>query len=472
MYIGSFYYEIPTTLMELNVTSVYFVIFSFLVFLLSRPFKSILRPYILLLANCLFVYSFGLDNLLWLLLFSIIAYSFSLIINKFHNKYLLILFDLSFIISLFTFKILNTNNGIFVPLGISFYTFKIISYLTDVYNTKVKLETNIIYFLDYIMFFPCISAGPINRADSFLKEIRSKHDFEYTDISTGFLLLALGLFEKLVFCDYLGLIVNTISSNTSLTGLNVLLGVILYSFEIYLDFDSYSNIAIGIARMLGFKLEKNFNVPYLSTSIKDFWNRWHISLTTWLKDYIYIPLGGSKKGTVRKYINILIVFLFSAFWHGTSYNFIIWGLGFGVLRIVEDCLENKLNLNTTPEVIKILSTPFLIIINFSLVSILWIFFKYTNINDAFSVISRLFTYSPLDFELIGLTNNQVLWLYVVLGTVVLTDIFRYFFNLSEFIGKRIFIIRYALYVVLILVFLVFGVYGGSFEASDFIYRWF
>ena len=219
--------------------------------------------------------------------------------------------------------------------------------------------------------------------------------------------------------------------------------------------------------MLGFKLAKNFNVPYLSTSIKDFWNRWHISLSTWLRDYIYFPLGGGKKGDLRKYLNILIVFLVSSLWHGITINFLIWGMGHGIIRIIEDMIAKPFKNKKSNFFI---SLP-LILINFVIVTILWIFFKYS-FSDALNVISRIFISSPLDFETIGLTYNEVIWLLVVLACVIVLDILRYFFNISEFLGKRVFILRYALYVVMILVFLVFGMYGGSFDANDFIYRWF
>ena len=467
MFIGGYYYEIPTSLPSLNATSFYFVAFCFLAFLLSRPFKSILRPYILLIANVVFVYSFGLSNLFWLLGFSMLGYALGLLNDKHHNRVLVIFSSFIYAIALFGFKLLNLKEtSIIIPLGLSFYTFKIISYICDIYYKKIKAERNIIYYLDYVMFFPCITAGPINRADYFIKELKRKHEFEYTDISTGFLQLAYGLFEKLVFCDFIGSVV-TRCLGEELYGANVLLGIALYSFQIYLDFDSYSNIAIGTARMLGFKLAKNFNVPYLSTSIKDFWNRWHISLSTWLRDYIYFPLGGGKKGDLRKYLNILIVFLVSSLWHGITINYLIWGMGHGIIRIIEDMIAKPFKNKKSNFFI---SLP-LILINFVLVTTLWIFFKY-NFNDALSVISRLFISSPLNFETIGLTRNEVIWLLVVLACVIALDVLRYFFNVSEFFGKRVFILRYALYVVMILTFLVFGMYGGSFDANDFIYRWF
>ena len=467
MFIGNYYYEPITSLPTLTVTSAYFVIFCFVVFCLSRPFKSFLRPLILLVANFIFVYSFGLNNLLWLLGFSIVGYLLGLVNDKHKNKYIIVISSLIYGFALLGYKIINLNdNSIIIPLGLSFYSFKVISYLCDIYSGKINAEKNIFYYLDYVMFFPCITAGPINRAEYFLKEIRSKHEFDYQDIASGFFLLACGIFEKLVFCDFIGSVV-TRSLNVELNGLNTLLGVVLYSFQIYLDFDSISNIAIGSARMLGFKLDRNFHVPYLATSIKDFWNRWHISLSSWLRDYIYFPLGGGRKGDLRKYLNVLIVFFVSFLWHGITINFLIWGMGHGVIRIIED-LVAKFFKNRKP---RFVVSIFLILINFIIVTTLWIFFKY-DFSDAALTIQRIFAKSSLDFEAIGLTHNEVVWLCIVLSTVLITDILRYFFNLGEFFGKHVFIVRFVLYAAMILLFLVFGMYGGSFDANDFIYRWF
>lgn len=212
-------------------------------------------------------------------------------------------------------------------------------------------------------------------------------------------------------------------------------------------------------------------MPYLATSIKDFWGRWHISLSSWLKDYIYIPLGGSKKGNLRKYLNILIVFLVSGLWHGVALNYLIWGMGHGLLRVIEDLIALPFKNIKLNKVAKFFISIPLIVINFGVVTFLWIFFKY-DFNSATLILSRIFTSSPLNFELIGLTTNEVYWLYIVIGVSVLVDIFRYFFNVADFLGKRIFILRYAVYVVMIITFLVFGMYGGSFDSNDFIYRWF
>lgn len=370
---------------------------------------------------------------------------------------------------LFYFKY---GNSPIVPLGLSFYTLKIISYVVDVYKGELEAVVNPIYYFDYALFFPCITAGPINKAKPFIEELKNKHWFEYTDLATGGFRLAFGLFEKMVFCDFVATVVNRSLDNVELFGMNVLLGIVLYSFEIYLDFDSYSNIALGVSRMLGFKLDENFKVPYLSSSIKEFWNRWHISLSTWLKDYVYIPLGGSKKGLLRKYLAIIVVFVVSAIWHGTTINFLYWGLGHAIVRIIEDFLYIKLFKKIENKYVKFGLSIVGIALNFAIVTGLWMLFKYPNFSELTGVINRLMVDGTLNFELIGLTKNEIEWLMVIISLTVLVDVLRYFFDIFEFMGKRIFVLRWVFYVAFILAFLVFGVYGGTFDANDFIYRWF
>ena len=467
--------ELPKSLPQLSVTSLYYVAFIFISFCLARPFKSILRPYILLIANIIFLYSFSLFNLYFILAFALYSYIIAFIVDKKRNIFLLLFTILPVILILAYFKyagILNINNNLMMPLGLSFYSFKIISYLVDVYKKEVELEKNIIYYLDYVLFFPCITAGPINKAKPFLKEIRNKEEFDYRDAKNGGFQLMLGIFEKIVLCDYIAYVCNLILNNNALVGMNKILGVILYSFNIYLDFDAISNIAIGSARLLGFHLPKNFNTPYLASTLKEFWERWHISLSTWLKDYIYIPLGGSKNGNVIKYINIMLVFLVSGFWHGSTINFIIWGLLHGLIRVIEEIIlspfENKINNKFVLFILRI----FGIGINFIIVTLLWLIFRYQNMQEVFNVLNLCRQSSPLNFELIGLTRNETIWLFVVLAITIILDILRNHFDMLEVYAKQFILFRWIIYACLIAIFIIFGVYGGSFDPSDFIYQWF
>ena len=360
-----------------------------------------------------------------------------------------------------------TGKGLILPLGLSFYTFKAVSYLADVYSGKCAACSPVCVF-DYICFFPAFSAGPIHRADAFFKELEAPFVFDYRDQKNGFIQAVLGLFEKLVIADALGAYASLFLS-PDLHGWYTLAGVILYAFQIYTDFDAYSNTAIGTARMLGFHLERNFHTPYLSSGMKEFWSRWHISLSTWLRDYIYFPLGGSRKGKVRKYLNIMIVFLVSGMWHGSTVMFVIWGLGHGLLRILDDAVSGILGEKSR----KILK-PFGIIITFCLVSFLWIFFRSADMAEATGVISslKMCMNTPLSsfrFETAGITYNEGLWIIVLLVIVFLSDLASYFTDMVEWLSRRNILVRWLFYAMIMVVAVIFGVYGPGYAPQDFIY---
>ncbi|MFA5556063.1 MAG: MBOAT family O-acyltransferase [Flavobacteriaceae bacterium] len=224
---------------------------------------------------------------------------------------------------------------IILPIGISFYTFQGISYLTDVYRKNFKPSDNLLSFSIFITFFPQLVAGPIERASDLLPQINNKRIFNYNQAITGLKLIALGLFEKIVIADNCAVFVNAIFDDyASESGSTLFFGAVLFSFQIYGDFCGYSHIAIGSANLLGFNLTKNFNYPYLAQNIADFWRRWHISFSYWLRDYIYFPLGGSKQGEYRKIKNLTIVFLISGIWHGADWTFVIYGAIHALLYII------------------------------------------------------------------------------------------------------------------------------------------
>lgn len=466
MQIGSFYWDIPKTFPALSINSFYFVAFALIVFGLSLIKNYRFRPYILFIANFVFLWSFA-QNFYYLIiasLLAIICYSCGLILNKYRYKEVLISGIVIFVSVLLFFKfsnLLKTIN-VLVPLGLSFYTFKMIAYMVDVYKGKIVVEKNIIYFFDYVLFFPCIMTGPINRPKEFLIELRKRKEFDYKDSKSGGFQMMIGLFEKVVFADYLAYASDLILNNQSIEGTAVLLGIFLYSFNIYLDFDACSNIAIGTARLLGFRLDKNFDSPYLAKNIKEFWRRWHISLSSFFKDYVYIPLGGSKKGVKRTYINIIIIFVFSGLWHGNTANFLIWGLLNGVIWIIEDRI-------TIFEKCQILN-PLKIIFNFVLVSILWMIFRCTNINEFFNIIGRLFTSEPTNIKMLGLTINEIYWLCFIVSITIIFDILRNYIDMIYKFNNMFILFRWITYIVLIIMFLIFGMYGGSFDPNDFIYQ--
>ena len=228
-----------------------------------------------------------------------------------------------------------TSLRIVLPLGISFYIFQSISYLADVYKNKIESESNILNVLLYIGFFPQITAGPIVKAHYFLPQLRERKRISWTTISEGSQLFLLGLFKKVVIADRLGEGVDAVfSAPNAYSGLSIIMALVSYSIQLYCDFSGYSDMAIGVARALGFDLGINFNLPYLAKNISDFWRRWHISLSSWFRDYVYIPLGGNRKGNFRTYFNLFITMLLSGLWHGANWTFVVWGLLNAILAIV------------------------------------------------------------------------------------------------------------------------------------------
>lgn len=474
MVLFNYYFEPISAFPVLNVTSAFFIIFVFVVSFLSYFWKSILKPYVLLLSSLVFIWSYSNDfyYLYIVLVYCLFGYILGLLISKFKKKRFLLAFSIVLIVialCFFKYSYLIGINNILMPLGISFYTFKLISYLVSLYNEKVSFDYNPIYLFDYLLFFPSFVAGPILKPKEFINELKEKKSFDFKETRRGWMQLLYGIFEKIVICDYFGLIVTATLDNQEIKGLAVILGIFLYALQIYLDFDSYSNIALGAARLFGFNLPDNFKTPYLSRNLKEFWSRWHISLSEWLKEYIYIPLGGNKKGNLRKYINILIVFLISGIWHGSYINFVIWGLLHGLIRIIEDVIDNVLKkyINIDNIVLSIIRIP----INFVIVCLLWLVFRSNSINEILQILNRI-SLSSIDFEALGFTHYQVIWMLILIVFVFVTDLIRNKIDLFNITSKAFFIIRYALYIVFIFAFLIFGVYGGSFDSSDFIYRWF
>lgn len=216
--------------------------------------------------------------------------------------------------------------NIILPVGISFYIFQAISYIVDVYKGTVLAEKSLLSYALYITFFPQLVAGPIERAENIIPQFRGKHNFDYEKITNGIIFIVWGLFKKMVIADELAVYVDAVYGNvTRYAGFTLVIATVMFALQIYCDFSGYSDIAIGSAKMFGVDLMKNFKAPYLADSVHEFWKRWHISLSQWLRDYIYIPLGGGRKGKMRTNINLLIVFLISGLWHGADLTYVIWG---------------------------------------------------------------------------------------------------------------------------------------------------
>lgn len=299
--------------------------------------------------------------------------------------------------SLFGREISVSSLNIILPVGISFYTFQTLSYSIDVYRGKMEPTRNIIAFFAFVSFFPQLVAGPIERATRLLPQFFRKRNFDYRNAVDGMRQILWGLFKKMVIADNCAEIVNMIFSNSiNYSGSTLLLGVILFAFQIYGDFSGYSDIAIGTARLFGFDLMRNFAYPYFSRDIAEFWRRWHISLSTWFRDYLYIPLGGSRGNTWMKVRNTFIIFVVSGFWHGANWTFIAWGALNAIYflpLLLLDKNRNYLDIVAKGKKLPTLKEIFSIFLTFSLTLIAWIFFRAENLSQAVSILSQIFSIS-------------------------------------------------------------------------------
>lgn len=272
-----------------------------------------------------------------------------------------------------------------LPIGISFYTFQIISYVADVYAGKVGVQKNPVKLALYVMMFPQLIAGPIVRYKDVNEEI-NKRTITAIDIEDGIKRFIIGFFKKVFIANVMGGMADTVFSMTgNINTVIAWLGAVCYSLQIYYDFSAYSDMAIGIGRMLGFHFNENFDLPYKSQSIQEFWRRWHISLSSWFKDYVYIPLGGNRKGIIRTYYNLTVVFLLTGFWHGAAWQFIIWGIYHGLFSIIERLGFNRI-LNKLPRLFRHVYLMLVVIVG-------WVFFRAENIEQALNYVKNMFNFN-------------------------------------------------------------------------------
>jgi alginate O-acetyltransferase complex protein AlgI len=364
-----------------------------------------------------------------------------------------------------------TEFNLLLPVGISFYTFQTLSYTINVYRGEQNPEHNLIKFALYVSFFPQLVAGPIERSDRLLPQFDNKHSIDYYRITDGLKLMTWGFFKKLVIADRLAAIVNNVYADpTSFSGIPLLLATYFFAFQIYCDFSGYSDIAIGAARVMGYDLMENFRQPYFAKSIADFWRRWHISLSTWFRDYVYIPLGGNRLGDGRMFFNLLVVFVVSGLWHGSSWTFVMWGAIHGILMIGSIFglqLLNQVFPNRLRERKSAIVTCIKIFATFHLVLLSWVFFRANTMSDAFYIIRTIFT----GFEIkggYGLNFGgpyEIIITLAALLVLLLVDFLREKDLPANFIGSRPVVLRWALYYVLLLSILLFGEFG----ITEFIY---
>lgn len=354
---------------------------------------------------------------------------------------------------------------VLLPVGLSFYTFTVIAYVVDVYKGKIPAEHHWGKYAAFISFFPTLLSGPIERADNLLAQIRQEHSFDYGQAVLGSREILFGLFKKMVIADTLAIYVNMVfGSVRSYSGFTLLLAVLFYTIQIYCDFSGYSDIAIGVSRLLGINLRPNFRQPYFAASIKEFWGRWHISLSTWFRDYVYIPLGGNRVSPLRHKLNLMVTFLVSGLWHGASWNFILWGGIHGGAQVLESLLP-KAKTKT--------GAFFRWILTMLVVCFGWVFFRANTLSDAFYLFSNLLSgivnptrYLTQAYRVLGFSIADLVG---ILGSTFLL----FFIDSRCFRWQRVegfsevpVVLRWGLYLIILLFIIFFTPLNSS---SEFLY---
>lgn len=477
--------------------SLHFLFFFIIVTTLYFKLPYTKRWLLLLVSSCYFYMAFVPIYILILGFTIVIDYFAGIYIEKAEGKrkkYFLILSLFANVGVLAVFKYYNFINhnfsfllhgfgltnplpylSILLPIGLSFHTFQAMSYTIEVYRGHQKAERHFGIYSLYVMFYPQLVAGPIERPQNLLPQFSKKFDFDYERVTSGLRLMAWGLFKKVVIADRLAIVVDTVYSNPyQYDSLGLIIATVFFAFQIFCDFSGYSDMAIGAARIMGFKLMTNFDKPYQSKSIHEFWQRWHISLSTWFKDYFYITLGGNRVTIPRWYLNLFIVFLVSGLWHGANWTFVIWGALHGlylVVGIMTKKYREKLNsffyLNKVP--------LFSILTTFILVAFAWIFFRATDLNSALYISTQIFLGFPglindlinshYNLKYLGLAKNEIFFSILLIIFLETVHYLQLKINIAEVLKKKSVYLRWVIYYVLVLSIIFLGVY----EDRQFIY---
>ncbi len=382
--------------------------------------------------------------------------------------------------SIFGIRVSIPIADVILPVGISFYTFQSLAYLIDVYREEIPAEKNFFKYALFVSFFPQLVAGPIERSRNLLSQLSSPRKYDFDKSRDGFLLMLWGFFVKIVIADRIAIFVDTIYGYISAyPGCYLLVATILFAFQIYCDFSGYSIIAMGAAEILGIDLMENFDAPYFSRSVVEFWRRWHISLTSWFKDYLYIPLGGNRKGKLRKNLNRMVVFLASGLWHGASFSFVIWGGLNGFYQVLGDLLHpvrewgaKVFHINTDWCVVKALR----VIVTFILVDFAWIFFRAGSYSEAKEIIVSILTVRNekvlFDGSLYwcGLDIKNFWFMIVALLILAFADYCKYSgICIRKIISRQGMVCRSVIIALAIAVVLTFGIWGPTYNEANFIY---
>ncbi len=462
--------------------SLHFIIFLPIVVFIFFSLKKIKARQILLLIASWYFYAVWKPEYIVLLLASTtIDYFVSLRINKISDKKKrLILLWLSIIVNLgilFTFKyfhFIDKNvyrflgyrlfqghgfEDILLPVGISFYTFQTMSYTIDVYKKRILPEKSFVKFALFVSFFPQLVAGPIERAGHLLPQFNKLTTIDYKRITEGLKLMFWGFFQKIVIADTLSVLVNEVYNNPGkYHGFDIWLATIFFAVQIYCDFSGYTDIARGTAKILGYNLRINFKLPYFAKSFADFWHRWHISLSTWFRDYVYIPLGGSRvKSNLHFAFNILFVFILSGFWHGAGWTFIIWGSLHGIYYLTEKFLPFKVlkKENNLNNFLKILFV-------FAAVNFAWIFFRSQSVKIAVTLITDSFNFSK---QALNFNHYLLLKSFLLIGIVFIVNLIERKKDIVSYISEKPVFLRWSVYYLAGVIMIFFGNYG----IQEFIY---
>ena len=476
----------------MSVISLSFMAFTAVVFLGYFILPMKVRPYWLLLTSLYFYGCFGWDGFILLTLSVVTTFAAAHIVTKLkRNGAKKLVLTLTVILNagiLTAVKYLNYSLSLLgriielpvkevsliVSLGIAFYTMQAISYLVDVYRGKYPPARNFFKYFCYMTYFPIIMQGPISRYDQLADQLFTPHRFSFDRMKSGLSLTLWGLFKKMVI-DHAALLVNEVFGNyTEYAGLEIVTAALMYTVQIYTDFSGCVDISRGISEVLGIKLIENFKHPYFATSIKDFWRRWHIALSSWFKDYIYIPLGGSRKGTFRKYLNLTVVFFVSGLWHGVGVHYIAWGLLQAFYQIVGELTSGIRNKFYDFCRVDRQSFSFKLgqqLTTFVLVNISWIFFRADGLTAAFRMLRSCFSFR-VSFLNMGLDAKDWNVMIVSIAVLLIVSLMQERFSVREKLEKQNFIFRYAVYLAAVTVILIFGMYGPGYNASQFIYMQF
>ena len=487
--------------------SINFLIFFPVITLIYLVIPKKVRYLWLLVASYYFYMSWNAKYALLILFSTVSTWLSGLLVSKFSKKlYKKLVLSVCLVVNLgilFTFKyfdffvdslnsiltsagmqIVTKNFSLLLPVGISFYTFQALGYIIDVYRETIKPEKNLLKYALFVSFFPQLVAGPIERSKNLLSQVQNIHRLKlwnYNNITSGLITMAWGMFIKIVIADRVAILVNTVFDSFYMYGSFALIAAAIgFALQIYCDFMGYSTIAVGAAQVMGFRLMENFNTPYFSKSVSEFWRRWHISLSTWFRDYLYIPLGGNRCSKIRKYFNLLVTFTVSGLWHGANWTFVIWGALNGFYQIIDDLaspVRQKINsifdVKTNSfsfKLGKVLST-------FLLIDFAWIFFRADNIKIALGYIKRIFTmWDPWSFfngELytLGLSRLEFNILFIAVIVLFAAELVRYYKkqSVSEFLQEQCLWFRWIAILGLIFACIIYGSYGIDFDSAQFIY---